>query len=100
MTAQFIASLPQKMVNVGNSHIYDMEKLYARLLVVSQHIYIHLSDMLLRTAGKLCSVHICICGKGVQAHSFHCTVCIKWIHKRCSGIHGDLSRVADGFRCK
>ena len=24
----------------------------------------------------------------------------KWIHKRCSGVHGDLSRVADGFRCR
>ena len=24
----------------------------------------------------------------------------KWIHKRCSGVRGDLSRVADGFRCR
>ena len=24
----------------------------------------------------------------------------KEIHKRCSGVHGDLSRVADGFRCR
>ena len=29
-----------------------------------------------------------------------CTVCIRWIHKRCSGVRGDLSLVADGFRCK
>ena len=28
------------------------------------------------------------------------TVCIKWIHKRCSGVLGDLSLVADGFMCK
>ena len=28
-----------------------------------------------------------------------CTVCKKWIHKWCSGVRGDLSRVADGFRC-
>ena len=32
-------------------------------------------------------------GKSVQ-----CTVCKKWIHKWCSGLRGDLSRVADGFR--
>ena len=41
-----------------------------------------------------------VCGKGVHANSVHCTLCIKWIHKRCSGVHGDLSMVADGFRCK
>ena len=29
-----------------------------------------------------------------------CTVCKKWIHKRCSGVHDDLSRIADGFRCR
>ena len=40
-----------------------------------------------------------VCGKRVQANSLQCTVCKKWIHKRCSGVHGDLSRVADGFRC-
>ena len=41
-----------------------------------------------------------VCGKGVQANSVQCTVCEKWIHKRCSGVRGDLSRVADGFRCR
>ena len=41
-----------------------------------------------------------VCGKGVQANSVQCTLCIKWIHKRCSGVCGDLSLVADGFRCK
>ena len=25
---------------------------------------------------------------------------MKWIHKRCSRVGGDLSLVADGFRCK
>ena len=39
-----------------------------------------------------------VCWKGVQANSVQCTVCKKWIHKRCSGVHGDLSPVADGFR--
>ena len=41
-----------------------------------------------------------VCGKGVQANSVQCTVCKKWIHKRCSGVRGDLLRVADGFRCR
>ena len=41
-----------------------------------------------------------VCGKGVQANSVQCTVCKKWIHKRCSGVRDDLSRVADGFRCR
>ena len=41
-----------------------------------------------------------VCGKRVQANSVQCTVCKKWIHKRCSGVRGDLSRVADGFRCR
>ena len=40
------------------------------------------------------------CGKGVQANTVQCTVCKKWIHKQCSGVCGDLSLVADGFRCK
>ena len=29
-----------------------------------------------------------------------CTVCIKWNHKRSSGVRVDLSLAADGFRCK
>ena len=40
------------------------------------------------------------CGKGVQANSVQCTVCIQWIHKRCSGVSGDLSRVFDGSMCR
>ena len=41
-----------------------------------------------------------VCGNGVQANSVQCTVCKKLIHKRCSGVRGDLARVADGFRCR
>ena len=41
-----------------------------------------------------------ICGKGLQENSVQCTVCIKWIHKRCSGFRGALSLLAEGFRCK
>ena len=32
--------------------------------------------------------------------TLQCTVCKKWIHQRCSGVRGDLSRAADGFRCR
>ena len=36
----------------------------------------------------------------IEANSVQCTVCIRWIHERCSGVRGDLSLVADGFKCK
>ena len=41
-----------------------------------------------------CSVR----GKGVQATTGQCTVCKQCIHKRRSGVHGDLSPVVNGFR--
>ena len=50
------------------------------------------------SGGKwLCGVR----GKGVQATTRQCTVCIKKLsHKRRSGVHGDLSPVDNGFRCR
>ena len=39
-------------------------------------------------------------GKRVKANSVQYTVCKKWIHNQCSGACGDLSWVADGFRCR
>ena len=36
----------------------------------------------------------------MQTNSIKCTICIKWIHKRCSGLRSDLSRLGDGFRYK
>ena len=32
-----------------------------------------------------------VCGKRVQANDVQCTLCIKWVHKRRSGVRGDLS---------
>ena len=52
--------------------------------------------MIVNSGNRPCGVR----GKGVQANSVQCTVCMKWIHKRCSGARGNLSRVSDGFRCK
>ena len=36
----------------------------------------------------------------MQANAVKCTTDKKWIHKRCGHVHGDLSLVVDGFRCK
>ena len=41
-----------------------------------------------------------VCGKGVQSNYVMCTVYIQWIHKRCSGVRGDLPLLADSYRCK
>ena len=44
--------------------------------------------------------HPCgICRKGVLANSIWCTTCRKWIHKRCSGVAGNLGKVVD-FKCR
>ena len=42
----------------------------------------------------------CVWGERVQANSVQCIVCKKMIHKWCSGVRGDLSRVSNGFRCR
>ena len=39
-------------------------------------------------------------GKECRKTLVQCTVCIKWINKRCNGVCGDLSLIAEGFRCK
>ena len=33
-----------------------------------------------------------VCGKGVGRNSVQCTKCQHWVHKRCSGVHGSLTR--------
>ena len=39
-------------------------------------------------------------GKEYRQTLFSAQYAKKWIHKRCSGVRGDLSWVADGFRCR
>ena len=39
-----------------------------------------------------------VCGKGVGSNSIMCSQCSCWIHKRCSGIRGRLTAVAN-FVC-
>ena len=41
-----------------------------------------------------------VCSKGVGSNSLQCTRCQKWVHKKCSGIKGSLSKVAKSFICR
>ena len=40
-----------------------------------------------------------VCSKGVGSSSLQCTSCQKWVHKKCSGIKGSMSKVAKSFIC-
>jgi len=40
-----------------------------------------------------------VCGRGVQRNSIKCLKCRKWVHKRCSGVRGQLMAVRN-FECK
>ena len=40
-----------------------------------------------------------VCSKGVGSNSLQCTSCQKWVHKKCSGIKGSMSKVAESFIC-
>jgi len=40
-----------------------------------------------------------VCSKGVGRNSLQCTTCQKWVHKKCSGIKGSMSKVAKSFIC-
>ena len=42
-----------------------------------------------------------VCGKDVEDNSIQCTLCIKTVHKRCSGISRKLrAKDAEAFKCK
>jgi len=41
-----------------------------------------------------------VCSKGVGSNSLQCTSCQKWIHKKCSGVKGRMSKVAKSFICR
>jgi len=40
-----------------------------------------------------------VCSKGVGSNSLQCNSCQKWVHKKCSGIRGSMSKVAKSFIC-
>ena len=41
-----------------------------------------------------------VCSKGVGSNSIHCSSCQKWVHKKCSGIKGSMSKAAKSFLCR
>ena len=41
-----------------------------------------------------------VCGKGVQANSILCTACDKWIHRKCSGVKGNLKAASPSYECR
>ena len=41
-----------------------------------------------------------VCCKGVGRNSLLCTSCQKWVHKKCSGIKGSMSKVVKSFTCR
>ena len=41
-----------------------------------------------------------VCSKGVGSNSVQCSSCQKWVHKKCSGIKGSMSKVAKSFFCR
>jgi len=38
--------------------------------------------------------------KGFHSNSLQCTSCQKWVHKKCSGIKGSMSKMAKSFICR
>src|SRR5260221_12628225 len=40
-----------------------------------------------------------ICRKGVGVNSMCCISCKKWVHKRCSGVVGNIGKMVD-FTCR
>jgi len=41
-----------------------------------------------------------VCSKGVGSNSIQCSSCQKWVHQKCSGIKGSMSKVAKSFICR
>jgi len=41
-----------------------------------------------------------VCGKGVGNNSIQCTSCQMWVHKKCSGMKGGMSKVMKAFVCR
>ena len=41
-----------------------------------------------------------VCSKGVGRNSIQRNSCQKWVHKKCTGIKGSMSKVAKSFICR
>ena len=42
----------------------------------------------------------CMCNKAVSNNSVLCHSCMKWTHKRCSGVKGSLCNASQSFICR
>jgi len=40
-----------------------------------------------------------VCSKGIGSNSLQCNSCQKWVHKKCNGVKGSMSKVAKSFIC-
>ena len=47
-----------------------------------------------------CKMAMCVCDRGVSDNSIQCTSRQKWVHKKCSGIKGSMSKVMKSFICR
>ena len=41
-----------------------------------------------------------VCDQRVKVNSVLCIRCQKWVHKKCSGVKGALTKVEGTFKCK
>ena len=41
-----------------------------------------------------------VCRRGVGNNSIQCTSCRKWVHRKCSGINGNMYKVMKTFICR
>jgi len=52
-----------------------------------------------RAKGPVSKIDPCsIYGERVKTNAIECTACKSWVHKRCSGVRGSLTRVKD-YEC-
>jgi len=52
-----------------------------------------------RAKGPVSKIDPCsMCGERVKINAIQCTACKAWVHKRCSGDRGALTRVKD-YEC-
>ena len=43
---------------------------------------------------------VCVCVRGVGNNSVQCTICQKWVHRKCSEIKGGMYKVMKTFVCR
>ena len=41
-----------------------------------------------------------VCGRGIGNNSIQCTSCLKWVHRKSSGIKGSMYKVMKTFICR